>query len=355
MLGYVVVAVVVGIAGLLGGYAWRSRIAANAGPPVSREEFNRLRRTEIALRESEQRFRFLAENTADVIWQQDANMRFTYVNDADFRMRGYPRDEVLGRYSLDLFTAEGRRIVQGVLAQRKEAEERGEKQLTLRFEAPQRRKDGRIIWVEVATTPIYDDEGAIIGFNGVTRDITQSKRTQDELRSLATTDELTGLSNRRHFIEIAQREIKRAARLKHGLSIALVDLDRFKQINDSHGHSVGDVALVEFARIGLTQVREIDVIARFGGDEFALLLPEATKAQACDVVERFRGALSATPITAEGVRLALTMSAGVATLGSAETSLDTLLASADRAMYAAKQAGGNRVASTSSGGSGTGA
>lgn len=142
------------------------------------------KRTEIALQESEERFRILAENTTDIAWQQDAEMRMTYISDADRRLRGYSQSEVLGRDSMELFTPAGQEIIREVMAQRREAESRGEHAQTLFFQAPQVCKGGREVWVEIASTPLYDDSGTITGYTGITRDISARKRAEDEILRL---------------------------------------------------------------------------------------------------------------------------------------------------------------------------
>lgn len=139
---------------------------------------------EEALRKNERLYRFLSENTSDVVWQQDANMRFTYLNNAAANFSGYSVQEVLGRSSLDFFTAEGREIVHQVFACRREMEGRSEGHKTIIFEAPQIRKDGSTFWTEIATTPIYDDAGTIAGFNGITRNIDKRKRAETERERL---------------------------------------------------------------------------------------------------------------------------------------------------------------------------
>jgi diguanylate cyclase (GGDEF)-like protein len=177
---------------------------------------------------------------------------------------------------------------------------------------------------------------------GFARDITERKQLQDELRQLATTDELTGLANRRHFMELAQTEYRRAQRFQHPLSIALIDIDHFKDINDSFGHSAGDQVLRSMAEVFLKNVREIDVLARLGGDEFVLLLPAANGLQAYEVVERARTALQSQPISVNDASVTIRISAGIASLTQDET-FDGFMIRADQALYRAKESGRNRI------------
>ena len=144
---------------------------------------------------------------------------------------------------------------------------------------------------------------------------------------------------------LAADEIKRATRLSHPLALALLDLDHFKQINDTYGHATGDQALIALTRICQGSIREIDVLARFGGDEFVLLFPETTAGEAQTIMERVRLAVTTQSVDVNHKLVALTISVGIAGLASAAMSLDTLIECADQALYQAKAAGRNRVVS----------
>jgi diguanylate cyclase (GGDEF)-like protein/PAS domain S-box-containing protein len=205
------------------------------------------------------------------------------------------------------------------------------------------KNDGEQFHVSLSVAPLRGQENEVIGRLHIITDITERKRLQEELRQQATTDELTKISNRRHFIELASSEIKRAIRLKRPPAFALIDIDHFKQINDTYGHTTGDLALIEFTNICQRQIREIDVFARFGGDEFVLLFPETNKEQAYEIVERIRLALMKNPVDLDGQQVAITLSCGIASLGDEQISLDTLLNRADQALYRAKETGRNRV------------
>jgi diguanylate cyclase (GGDEF)-like protein len=174
-------------------------------------------------------------------------------------------------------------------------------------------------------------------------EITDRKPLEEKLQQLATTDELTGCANRRRFLELARAEITRSARLKHPLALAIIDMDHLKQINDTHGHAAGDQALVVFTKICRKSIREIDLLARIGGDEFALLLPQTNSTQAYEVLEGVRQALAAMPLDLGGSQALVTISAGITDLTDEIEPLDTLLGNADQALYQAKEMGRNRV------------
>jgi diguanylate cyclase (GGDEF)-like protein len=170
----------------------------------------------------------------------------------------------------------------------------------------------------------------------------ENARLHEEVRRQATTDELTNLVNRRRFIEALETELERARMFDSPLSVVLADLDDFKRINDEYGHHGGDRALTSFGELLRSQVRDFDVAARLGGEEFAILLPQTTAEAAAVVASRTRDMLAASPMAvSEQASVRLTASFGVAESAPGQTS-DQLLRRADEALYAAKRAGKNR-------------
>lgn len=164
-----------------------------------------------------------------------------------------------------------------------------------------------------------------------------------KLNQLATQDPLTGVLNRRRFLELARVEMRRAKRHGRALSLFLLDLDRFKQVNDTHGHAAGDEVLCTVVARARAVLRDADQIARFGGEEFVVLLPETDEDAALAVAERLRRAIAGLPVDVEGLAVPVTASIGVAAWTAAEPSLEHTLRRADAALYEAKQAGRNRV------------
>lgn len=181
---------------------------------------------------------------------------------------------------------------------------------------------------------------------GVIRDITERRAFERDLLRLANEDSLTGLPNRRRFLERLEEEVRRAQRYGHPLALLMADLDHFKNINDTHGHAAGDVLLKRFAHVARTTLRETDLAGRLGGEEFAILLPDTGLDGACVQAERLRKAIFASVIQYEGKPIFVTVSLGVAVLQSEDQNLDNLLERADSHLYEAKRAGRNRVVSS---------
>jgi diguanylate cyclase (GGDEF)-like protein len=202
--------------------------------------------------------------------------------------------------------------------------------------------NGHPFWALVsARTVTFDDQNALMfGFT----DLTAQKAVEHQLRSLAQRDPLTQAFNRHHFWHLANQEMTRVARYNRPLALAMLDADLFKNINDRHGHDVGDRALRMIADTCQEAMRKSDVLARYGGEELVMLLPETTAENAAIVMERIREKIAATPLALEhGKTVSITVSIGVAGVRHAKESLDSVLKCADEALYAAKRSGRNRV------------
>jgi diguanylate cyclase (GGDEF)-like protein len=168
-------------------------------------------------------------------------------------------------------------------------------------------------------------------------------RYHEEVYQLATHDALTELYNRRHFLELLEKEIARAQRHGRPLALAILDVDLFKRVNDAHGHIAGDGVLRQIAEILRHHVRGEDVAARIGGEEFAVLLPEAAHEAALAFSERLREAVAAARFAPGGEEQSITISIGLADLGPGRIDRSTLMRAADAALYEAKERGRNRV------------
>jgi len=301
------------------------------------------KRVEEALRESEERLRFITENTRDVVWQLDRELRFTYINGADERMRGYAREEIIGHSFKDTITPTGYPIVDQAMQRRHNQAAKEQKVGAESFEVEMICKDGSLLWVEINSTPIYDKSGQIVGYIGVTRDATQRHETHQRLREQTIRDPLTGLFNRRFLDESLERELSRAKRDNLPLSLLMIDIDRFKHLNDTYGHQAGDEVIKRLGELIRNGARSADLPCRYGGEEFLLVLPNMTLERATERAQQWRIAFAKEKIEFGDTSLSSTFSVGVAAYPDHGDSSEVLIRAADQALYTAKDSGRNRV------------
>jgi len=296
---------------------------------------------EAALKESEQRFRSIFENAAIGIAQISTEGRYLQVNEAFCNIVGYTSHEILtqGITSRHLTYPDDLPADLKKLANLLETEG-----ASYSVEKRYIRKDGNIAWVHLSVFLMRDEAKVPMYFISAGQDITERKALQLEVERQAQVDYLTGLSNRRHFIEEGEAELARALRYKKPLSLMMLDIDLFKLVNDTHGHKAGDIVLQKVSQLCEGALREVDIIGRLGGEEFAILLPETMLEKAVEVAERIRLLIAHTEIALEiGLPLHATVSIGVVTLKGKEINIDTLLHQADEALYEAKRTGRNKV------------
>lgn len=307
------------------------------------------------LRKKESHYRQLTENVMDVIWRTDAHYTVTYVSPSDERLRGFKADEVIGKPVYTMFTAPSIVKVKEIIRQRQEDEKKGIATDFTRFEIEHICKDGRVLWGEVISRPERNEKGEIIGYYGITREITKQKQIQNEVEQLAFYDALTKLPNRLLLAERLTQVLANSKRHNTYNALMFLDLDNFKALNDTYGHSVGDLLLCQVAQRLKECIRELDTVARFGGDEFVVILSGLDKDKnesakyAHSVAEKIRLALSAVymlGIHHEKERVIAhycTASVGVLVFDAKEGNEDDLLKRADAAMYKAKEAGKNAI------------
>ena len=249
-----------------------------------------------------------------------------WVNNAFEQLSGYARDEALGRSTSLLKSGQQspaffKDMWQTILAGQK-----------WRGELVNRRKDGSFYHEEMTITPVKNAAGDITHFIAIKLDITERKTAEEQIRRLALTDPLTELANYRRLLEALEAEIKRCSRTERSFALLLLDLDGLKTINDAHGHQVGSRALSRIANILRTHCRSMDTIARYGGDEFAVVLPETRDEAARQVARRIcEGSRD------DGENPPISVSVGIALFPQDGRTLDELLAAADRALYREKR------------------
>ncbi|MFD2112308.1 sensor domain-containing diguanylate cyclase [Thiorhodococcus fuscus] len=317
-------------------------IYSDAGEILMLEGFitdiSALKTTEQALRDSEQRYRHIVESSHEGIWMVDADGHTTFVNSRMAAMLGYDVGEMLGRCLYDFVPEEWRKTTWDSFGQ-------GPQDAAEQRDVCLLRKDGTQIWTLLSIKRLTDGNDRPSGLLAMAADITDRKRMEDALQNLAISDPLTGLLNRRHFYQLAEGELERVRRYRYPVAAIMVDLDQFKRINDTFGHLAGDAVLQTSAKVMQDQLRSSDILCRYGGEEFAVLLPETDPITAKSTAERLRRSLAAQAVeTEQGSTIAMTASFGVAALSpESMLSLESLLDYADRMLYVAKKNGRNRV------------
>jgi diguanylate cyclase (GGDEF)-like protein/PAS domain S-box-containing protein len=293
---------------------------------------------EEALRDSEQSYKTLAENLPGIVYRvfTRENARVTLFNKLGQELTGY-KDEELNEGEVCAMES---KILQedrpGVVAKVLHAILN---HVPFTVEYRFIRKDGSIRYFLEKGTPLYGKDGNLLYIDGVIFDITDYKQAEMELKRLAAIDYLTGVFNRTTFKELIEREIERAQRYNKPLSMIMFDIDHFKKVNDTYGHSVGDYVLKTLAKIVREAIRKIDYLVRWGGEEFLIILPENNLDKAQTLAERIRQIIEHYTFDNVGK---VTVSLGVAEFKEGDTE-DTLINNSDSAMLKAKRKGRNRV------------
>jgi diguanylate cyclase (GGDEF)-like protein/PAS domain S-box-containing protein len=295
------------------------------------------RESEMLLRVSEARFRNTLEHAPTGIGVASLDGRFIEVNQSLCRLLGYTREELLQLTFIEITHPDDRARTRDYAKKLLDGEINSHQ-----IEKLYLRKGGQPVWVQVTVSLLQDDSGAPLNFIGQIEDITERKRSQEEIRQLAYYDVLTGLPNRRLLLDRLNQALAQAQRHRRSLAVMFLDLDRFKDVNDTLGHDVGDELLKVVAERLELCVRGGDTVSRQGGDEFVIILSEIAQQQdAALVAEKILEVLSQS-VTLHRHKLKITTSIGIAiyTVDSADDTMK-LLKKADIAMYQAKEAGRN--------------
>ena len=286
---------------------------------------------EVHRRTSEARFASLVQHSSDLITVIDADAGIVYQSPSIEHVLGHRPDDVIGRAFGELVVPADLDRVERLLADGADAQS---------IECRLQHQDGGTRQFEILATNLIDDEHVRgIVLNG--RDVTERNAFEEQLTHQAFHDPVTGLANRALFVERVRHAVARARREEHGLAVIFMDLDDFKTVNDSLGHAAGDQVLVGVAQRLAASVRPSDTAARFGGDEFAVLLEDIGSPQeAADTAERILGSLTE-PLSVDGKEVVVATSLGISVAAGAPTAdADELIRNADAAMYIAKRGGG---------------
>lgn len=295
---------------------------------------------EEGLERSGEHLRTLVETMPDAILGVDDQLRVAVVNARAETLFGHPRGALIGGPMARLWPS---RLAERYAALiREAAPDAGQQPTSLGTELWACRADGSEFPLAVRVSTTRLDGSTLILLSG--RDMTERAHFERQLRYLADHDVLTGTLNRRRFGEELDREIARVIRYRHPGSVLLLDIDHFKDVNDTFGHHAGDELVRAFAELIRERLRATDVIARLGGDELAMLLPDTGPEQACQVAADMLTAVREHNFHAAGQRLPMTASVGVAHFAGWELSADQLLVAADLAVYDAKERGRDRFA-----------
>lgn len=214
-------------------------------------------------------------------------------------------------------------------------------------ESWQERSNGERYWCQrMFAARTDDDDATVIGFSVVLRDVARHASDTTDLRRMLTCDHLTGAANRAHFLQRFDRELDRWRADRRPVSLVLLDVDHFKQVNDTHGHPVGDRLLIQLAKLCSAMLRPADLFARIGGEEFAVLLPDTPLGEAVSIAGGLREAVAGMVVAADHGPVRITASFGCAAADDAGGTVERLIKLADDQLYAAKHAGRNRVCSS---------
>jgi len=291
--------------------------------------------TEMMLLEAEERYRNLVVTAHDLVWSMDIKGHWTYLNDATKRIYGYETDELLYKHLTFLQSDEAKKRDDIAFKSVMEGSE------LLEYETTHLDKDGRSRHISFNARPHIGSDGKVAYITGTARDITEQKDYQTELTYQAQHDKLTGLHNRNFFQQELEHLINRIHRSGESCALIYLDLDQFKYVNDTLGHAAGDDLLVEVSQLLKDKLREGDLLARFGGDEFTILLYD-TDEHAVDIVaNNLLGFFDSYRFYSESQLFNVTCSMGIAYLNRETESADTALSHADIACNIAKTEGRN--------------
>jgi diguanylate cyclase (GGDEF)-like protein/PAS domain S-box-containing protein len=300
-------------------------------------DITRRKAAEAQLRDAENRYRDLVETAHDLVWTLDAAGAITYINRACATIYGYEPEDMLRRPFHEFRSPDHPPVDEEAIDELRQGRDR------VKFETVHVDVEGKPHFLSFSAKSHKDTAGRVVRISGTARDITEQKAFQHQLSYHAEHDALTGLFNRNYFQQELERTVARVARNESDCALFYIDLDQFKYINDTLGHAAGDRLLVDMAALLSSHVREGDLLARFGGDEFTLLLYNIDKRDVLSAAENFRALCDDFKFTDGGRSFNITSSIGVAMIDQQVQSAEEVLSHADLACNIAKQQGRNRA------------
>ncbi|WP_071394055.1 PAS domain S-box protein [Bacillus tuaregi] len=293
------------------------------------------RRAEKALRETEERFRIIAEHSKDIIKIVNPTGNITYGSPSLEAVLGFPIRSVIGKTFLSFIHHDDMEEAQAILGKVKETKQ------VYDIEIRHVHQDGHSIWLHSHFSPVFTSNGELEKIIVISSDITEAKRKEEKLAEMAYYDYLTGLPNRRLFTARLNQAMLTSDRTGNITALLIIDCDKFKKINDTLGHDIGDAVIKEFARRIRSSLRKKDTVSRIGGDEFAIVLPEIThENEIIDVAKRILAVIRE-DMFLQGHQIKATASIGIALYPTNSSFEDQLYKQADINLYKVKERGGN--------------
>lgn len=297
-----------------------------------------LKRAKEKLNESRQRFLDVTEAAEEIVWEIGKDSKFNYVSKKAEKVIGYSQKELLDMSVYDILKEDNKKIFENDLYK---SVDRKEKIYKRRYVVMH--KDGYEVWLQMSGVAIYDEEDNHRGFRGVSADITMEHYQEQKLYFLARSDALTGLMNRRGFIEKARVAFKKSKEEGKDFSFAMVDADYFKSVNDKYGHDAGDRVLKGLASIMKEFLKADYLLGRLGGEEFAYALPNTNVEEAKKLMLSLQRKINKHIFIVDDKNINITVSVGISYLKKDDKNLSELAKGADIALYRVKNSGRNKI------------
>ena len=293
------------------------------------------KKAEAAMREKDEHYRLITEHSTDLIRIVGEDETIQYASPSHEAMLGHAPVEMVGRNLLEFVAPDNHEKVRNLFVNGIKEKKRN------CYEMQLIEKNGQPFWVETNTVPLFDENGSFIHYISISRNISERKQYEEQLKQMAYYDSLTDIPNRRLFFDRLSQTLRKAKRNHTHFAVFYLDCDRFKWINDTYGHDTGDQLLKGFVDRVAGCIRETDTLARLGGDEFAIILDDFSTSNEVEVVaKRIIHELQA-PWAINGHEFITTSSIGIAIFPGDGNDADTLLGHADQALYLSKEKGRN--------------